>query len=244
MTYNKMVEWCERDQQAEGVYRIDTITGHRKTKKGTYDVQVSWSMGETTWEPMWTIFQDDPISVAVYAKDNGLLNTDGWRSCKRYVSNAKKLSRMVNQAKLKSMRNRPVYKYGFQVPRNHREAMKLDEKAGNTMWADAEALEIGQLAAYNTFEDAGLGTPIPDGYTSIPVHLVYDVKHDGRHKARMVTGGHRTSTPVDSVYSGVVTLAGIRTVTFLAELNGLDLWCTSEKRGLMFSSSGHENIII
>jgi hypothetical protein len=42
----------------------------------------------------------------------------------------------------------------------------------------------------------------------------------------MVAGGHRTSTPVDLVYSGVVTLTGIRTVTFLAELNGLDLWCT------------------
>jgi hypothetical protein len=174
----------------------------------------------TMWEPMRVIFQDDLISIAMYAKDNGLLTTDGWRSCKRYVSNAKKLSCMVNQAKLKSMRNWPVYTYGVQVPRNHREAMKLDEKAGNTMQADAEALEIGQLAAYNTFEDAGLGTPIPDGYTSIPVHLVYDVKHNGRHKAHMVAGSHRTS-----VYSGGMTLAGIKTVTFLAKLNGLDLWC-------------------
>jgi hypothetical protein len=110
--------------------------------------------------------------------------------------------------------------------------MKLGKKAGNTMWADAEALEIGQLAAYNTFEDAGLGTPIPDGYTIIPVHLVYDVKHDGHHKARMVAVGHRTSTPVDLVYSGVVTLLGIRAVTFLAKLNGLDLWCTPTWRAI------------
>jgi hypothetical protein len=29
-----------------------------------------------------------------------------------------------------------------------------------------------------------------------------------------VAGGHRTETPVDSVYSGVVTLAGVRTVVF------------------------------
>jgi hypothetical protein len=41
MTYNKMVKWCERDQQAEGIYRIEAITGHWKTKKGTYKVQVS-----------------------------------------------------------------------------------------------------------------------------------------------------------------------------------------------------------
>jgi hypothetical protein len=42
----------------------------------------------------------------------------------------------------------------------------------------------------------------------------------------MVTGGHRTQVPVDSVYSGVISLAGIRIVTFLAELNGLELWGT------------------
>jgi hypothetical protein len=89
MTYNKMIEWRERDQQAEGIYRIEAITGHRKTKNGTYEVQMSWSTGENTWEPMRVIFQDDPISVSIYAKENGLLNTDGWKSCKRYVSNAK-----------------------------------------------------------------------------------------------------------------------------------------------------------
>ena len=56
--------------------------------------------------------------------------------------------------------------------------------------------------------------------------FVYDMKHDGRHKARMVAGGHRTSTPTDLVYSGVVSLAGIHAVTFLAELNDLELWGT------------------
>jgi Reverse transcriptase (RNA-dependent DNA polymerase) len=133
---------------------------------------------------------------------------------------------MVNQAKLKTNRTRPVYKYGYQVPRHHEEAVKIDEKYGNTKWQDAERLEIQQLFEYEAFEDKGLGAPIPEGYTKIPCHFVYDVKHDGRHKARMVAGGHRTSTPTDSVYSGVVSLAGIRAVTFLAELNDLEIWGT------------------
>jgi hypothetical protein len=71
-----------------------------------------------------------------------------------------------------------------------------------------------------------LGTAIPEGYQKFPCHMVYAVKHDGRHKARMVAGGHRTETPADSIYSGVVSLPGIRTVTFLAEHNGLELWNT------------------
>jgi hypothetical protein len=133
---------------------------------------------------------------------------------------------MVNQTKLKNHRTRPVYKYGFQVPRNHNEALRIDEKFGNTKWQDAEKLEIKQLFEYESFEDKGLGAPIPEKFTKIPTHFVYDVKHDGRHKARMVAGGHRTETPVDSVYSGVVSLAGIRIVTFLAELNDMELWST------------------
>jgi hypothetical protein len=64
----------------------------------------------------------------------------------------------------------------------------------------------------------------PMGYKKIRVHTVYDVKHDGRHKARMVAGGHLTPVPTESVYSGVVSLRSLRIVVFLAELNGLKLW--------------------
>ena len=133
---------------------------------------------------------------------------------------------MINQAKLKCHRTRPVYKYGYQVPRNHEEAVRIDEKFGNTRWQDAEKLEIAQLLEYNTFVDKGLGAPIPEGFQKIPTHFVYDVKHCGRHKARVVAGGHRTEVPVDSVYSGVVSLAGVRIVTLLAELNDMELWGT------------------
>ena len=66
----------------------------------------------------------------------------------------------------------------------------------------------------------------PSGYKRISVHLVFDVKHDGRYKARLVADGHLTDAPLESVYSGVVTIRGFRIVMFLAELNGLDLWAT------------------
>jgi hypothetical protein len=43
----------------------------------------------------------------------------------------------------------------------------------------------------------------PEGYKKICAHLVYDCKHDGRHKGRMVVDGHLTDVPVNSIYSGV-----------------------------------------
>jgi hypothetical protein len=84
------------------------------------------------------------------------------------------------------------------------------------LWQDSEELEKNQLHEYSTFEDQGLNAPTPEGHTKIPTHFMYDVKHDGRHKSRMVAGGHSTEMPVDSVYFGVVTLAGVRIVTFLS----------------------------
>ena len=99
---------------------------------------------------------------------------------------------MVNQARLKNIRMKPIYKYGFQVPRNHAEAVRIDEKHGNTKWIDTKKLEIKQLMDYELFKDLGKNAPVPEGYTKIPVHFVYDVKHDGRHEARLVASGHRT----------------------------------------------------
>ena len=67
---------------------------------------------------------------------------------------------------------------------------------------------------------------IPVGHKKIRVHPVYAIKHDGRHKARLVADGHLTDIPMESVYSGVVSLKGLRLVIFLAELNGLKLVAT------------------
>jgi Reverse transcriptase (RNA-dependent DNA polymerase) len=53
--------------------------------------------------------------------------------------------------------------------------------------------------------------------------MIYDVKHDGRHKARLVAGGHLTEVNTASIYSGVVSLHGIRLMIVLAELSQLEL---------------------
>jgi Reverse transcriptase (RNA-dependent DNA polymerase) len=104
--------------------------------------------------------------------------------------------------------------------------MELDTRNRNKLWREATDLELSQLNKY-TFKDLGSqALAAPHGYKKIRAHLVYDVKHDGRHKARMVADGHLKTVPVDSVYSGLVSLHGIRMLVFLAELNGLQTWST------------------
>ena len=64
----------------------------------------------------------------------------------------------------------------------------------------------------------------PKGYHKIKVHLVFVVKIDGRHKARLVADGHLAPEPTENIYSGVVSLRNLRPVIFLSKLNNLDIW--------------------
>ena len=57
-------------------------------------------------------------------------------------------------------------------------------------------------------------TNTPKGHQNIKVHFVFDVKHCGKFKARLVADGHFTKEPMETVYSGM----------FLAEPNNLELW--------------------
>ena len=104
--------------------------------------------------------------------------------------------------------------------------MRLDEQNKTSKWSDATDLEMELMNEYTVFKDHGLNVAPPMGYKKIRVHLIYDVKHDGRHRARLVADGHLTDVPIDSVYSGVVSLRGLRLLLFIAELNGLETWAT------------------
>ena len=64
----------------------------------------------------------------------------------------------------------------------------------------------------------------PPRYQKIRVHLIFAVKCDGRHKARLDADGHLTQEPVESIYSGVVSLRNLKLIIFLGKLNNLELW--------------------
>ena len=91
------------------------------------------------------------------------------------------------------------------------------------------------MGNYKVFKDLGLHASVPEGFKNIRVHLVYNCRHDGRYRARMVADGYLTDIPVDSVYSGVVSLRRFIMQLFLTELNGLKIW------GIDISSAYLEN---
>jgi Reverse transcriptase (RNA-dependent DNA polymerase) len=82
-----------------------------------------------------------------------------------------------------------------------------------------------------SIKDTTLTPPV--GFNRIRVHIVYDDKHDGRHKDRLVADGHLADIPLDPIYSGVVSLHRFRLVLFLAELNKLQLWVTDKSNAYL-----------
>ncbi len=218
-------EWRYTKIVAHSGPLIQTDPDYRGSR---WNVMVECTDGSTKTMPLTTLAADDPVPCALYAREHDLLDEPGWKRFKGIAQREQKLLRLAKQAKLRSYRTATKYMYGYEIPRDYQHAVELDRKFGNTNWQDATKLEMAQLDEYKAFTDTGHKRDVgpPTGYKKIRVHLIFAVKHDGRHKARLVADGHLTDIPVESVYSGVVSLRGLRLVIFLAELNDLEIWAT------------------
>ena len=194
-----------------------------KYKGSSYNVLVDWDDKTQTWEPLDTMAEQDPVTLARYAHDNGLLNEPGWKFLRHIDKRQRFLIAIINSVKRHTNPNQVKYKFGVCVPRTFAEAMMLDKDNGNTFWGDAVHCELDQLFSDKTFHDLGPGGLPGMEYKKIKIRFVFDVKADGRRKGRLVARGDMTPEPNEAVYSSVSTLCSLRIVIFLAELNGLNL---------------------
>ena len=222
------------------LYRIRAIIGHQGPllasdpdwKGSKYNVRVEWETGEITFEPLSIIPADDPVTCAAYAKENDLLALEGWCMFRSLARKDKVLRRAIKQSKIRQVRRSQTYMFGYLIRRNYMEAMQFDSENKNIIWYDAIKLEMESMLEYKVFKKwdkaildkhKKVMNP-PKGYHRIKVHLVFAVKFDGRHKARLVADGHLTPEPIENIYSGVVSLRNLRWVIFPGKLNHLDLW--------------------
>ena len=115
--------------------------------------------------------------------------------------------------------------FGYLIPRNYMEAMQFDSENKNSKWYDAIKLEMESMLEYKVFKKCDKAIldkhkkvrNHPKGNHSTKVHLVFAVKFDGRHKARLVAA-------IENIYSGAVSLRNLTLLILLGKLNHLDLW--------------------
>ena len=157
----------------EHLWKPEIVMEHKGGRK--QKVKVMWSDLTSTWEDMHALFLHSPRLVCEYAVQKGITNKPGWNIVKSYLSlGTENDNRCVNKSAKK--KNRPLFKFGVQVPRNAKEALELDAKNGNTKWKDAIDTDFKQINEFKTFRLLGSGEKLPDDYKLIPYMFVFDVK--------------------------------------------------------------------
>ena len=134
-----------------------------------------------------------------------------------------------------------MHKFGIRVPKTVEEAKRLDQENGNHQWWDANFQEMKNVRiAFDTYEG-----DIDDlvGYQFVKCHMIFDVKtgENFRRKARMVAGGHMTTSPSSLTYSSVVSRDSVRIALTIAALNGLST-LASDIQNAYLTAPCRENI--
>ena len=93
----------------------------------------------------------------------------------------KKRDRIINKVKTARPHRKGKLKYGIIVPTTVEEALQLDKKNNNTLWADAIEKEMKYSPI--AFELLSKEDKPPPGYKKITCHMNFEIKMDLRRKA-------------------------------------------------------------
>ena len=224
--YHLILDKLEADQSLDNpdfFWKIREIADTKIIKntenRPRYFFKVIWIDGDKQWVSMDDLRLHDPISLMRYGLSKGMLHKPGWKWVQNYL-NVDKEHMEYARAYKASVTGVPVIKFGVRVPKTVQEALALDKENGDNLWKEAIDQELGQIMDFDTFRVAPDGEYLP-GYKRIPYHIVFDVKFDGRRKARLVAGGHRTDPLKEDVFSGVVSMEAVRLGFILAKMNDL-----------------------
>ena len=200
ISYNQLLEHRENAQDhdmgmEQELYRLRAIIGHQAPLLGSgpdwkgsrYNVQL-------TFEPLSIIADDDPITCAAYVRENDLLALEGWCRFRSLAKKDKVLAGAIKQSMMWQVRRSQTYMFRYLISRNYMEAMQFDSENKNSKWYDAIKLKIESILQYKVFKEWDKAIldkhkkvkNRPKGYQRIKGHLVFAVKFDGRHRARLV----------------------------------------------------------
>ena len=132
-----------------------------------------WKDGSTSWENLADLNESHPIETAEYAVTKGI---DHKPTFNRWVPHVlKKHDWIISLVRKRTTHYlKRTHKFGIEVPKTVKEALALDRKNGNTLWADAIAKEMREVRiAFNILPDGGSAFI---GYQKIPCHMIFDIK--------------------------------------------------------------------
>ena len=173
--------------------------------RNIYQSTIGWKFlcefkdGSNRWVSLKVLKESHPIEVAEYVT---VLNLETAPALTWWVPYAiKKRDRII--ASINWRVTNQDHKFGIKIPKDIKEALKLDQDNGKTLWQDSYKKEMFQVGvAFKILRD---GEHIPVGYNKSSGHSIWLVNMDFTRKARWVKYDHRTPDLEDSKYAGVVS---------------------------------------
>jgi hypothetical protein len=198
-------------------YRVSHGSRIKKKTTAGWDLEIERKDGTTSWLPLKEVKETNSVEVAEYATANRINSEPAFDWWVR--EHLKRRTRLIKLSQKRAVR--VGYKFGIRLPSSVSEAMELDRINNNTLWYDAIMKEMTNVRI--AFNIKGKSEPAPPGYKHIPLRIIFDIKMDFTHKARLVAGGHVTDPPTSLTYSSVVLRNSVRIAFLIAALNGLDI---------------------
>jgi len=220
---------------------VVTRRGNRRARKSTvgWKLLVQWKDGTETWIPLKDMKESHPIEVAEFAKARGIDDEPAFSWWVPYTLR----KRDVIIGLVKARVRKATHKYGIEIPKDVKDAQRLDKENGNTFWMDALAKEMTNVGI--AFEVLPDGKQAPPGWKPVTGHIVWDVKMDFTRKARWVLDGHKTpNITTHSTYAGVVSRESVRIALTYAALNDLDVCAADIRNAYLQAPSSQKNYII
>ena len=154
----------------------------------------------------------------------------------------------------KKTKTRPTEKQGIPIPGSIRQALVHDRKAVGTplegKWATAVTKEMDGLERLCVFDYHPPNTRFnrKDGWQFAPMHMIFDIKADGRYKARLCVGGNVLDCSAHTTYSSTIQDVSVRLLMVIAAQNGLHMmtadvanaFCTAPNVEKVWSIAGKE----
>ncbi len=201
---------------------IHSANGGRRRKQTTkgWDILLQWKDGSTTWEKLKDVKESYPVQLAEYAHVRRIAAEPAFAWWVPHV--LKKKHCIISKVKSKYWTR--THKFGVRLPKSVQEAKQLDQMNGDNLWWSAICEEMKNVHVAIEEYDSN-PEELPPGYQKIRCHMIFDVKmgENFRRKARMVAGGHTTTTPSSITYSSVVSRDSVRIALTIAALNDLSV---------------------
>ena len=201
---------------------------NKKPKRTTagWHLKVEFANGDTEWVALKDVKGSNPIELADYAQNHGLLEEPAFAWWAPYT--LKKRTAIISKTVPKYWRT--THKFGIEVPKTVERAYEIDKENKNDLWHKAICKEMDKVCIAYKSHDKHTPQEVRDNkapelakYQEIGMHIIFDIKMDFTRKARFVAGGHTTDTPSSLTYSSVVSRDSVRIAFMYAGLNDLEV---------------------